>query len=132
MPISQLKIDEPLIFTWHQRPILVMKRSAQIQKQLAASHPELLAHDLKAEKRSQRLDVFVAFATGTDFGCPIEHLPLSEELFLDKPWQGGFQDTCRHSRYDYAGRVYQNQNAKEDLKIPDYKITGEVIVLMGL
>ncbi len=137
--LAEMKEDHPIIFTWNQRPVLVMKRSKELIDSSLQLNTELLRFGsdiidgnpvgLKGRSRSHRLDIFVVYSSGTDFGCPIEFIAANEEIFLNAPWPGGFQDTCRGSRYDLGGRVYIEQYAEKNLQIPPYIVKSGTIVL---
>lgn len=79
--------------------------------------------------RSVKPEWFVAIALGTDQGCSLTHVPAEASLFQEQPWQGGFMDSCRKSRYDLAGRVYESQYATKNLVVPPYGISAQTIIL---
>ncbi len=125
--------------TWEGRPVVIHHRTSEDVASLAADDERLADPDSADSQqpdwvddatRSREAEWFVVIGVGMDFSCPIEYLPPSEKLFLGKPWSGGYVDTCRGSRYDQAGRVYQNQFADENLIVPDYDITADAVMLV--
>lgn len=127
---------------WEGRPILVLRRSHGMLDELRTSDGMSLrdAYSVdskqpkwaESEFRSREPAWFVAIASGTDFGCPVEYLPSTDERFAKQRWPGGFRDTCRGSRYDLSGRVYKSQNAQLNLEIPSYRIEKGILHLGGL
>ncbi len=81
------------------------------------------------EFRSASPDLFVAIALGTDLGCSISYLAPESTEFQGKPWAGGFVDSCRKSRYDVAGRVYEAQYADRNLLVPPYSFSDNLLIL---
>lgn len=130
------------IIEWEGRPVLVLRRSNEMIEVLRAGNDSMLrdphSTDSKQPKwaesewRSRDPEWFVAIANGTDFGCPVAYLPESDETFSGEVWRGGFKDTCRGSRYDLSGRVYQSQSAESNLEVPSYRIEKGVLHLGGV
>lgn len=127
---------------WEGRPVLVLKRSREMLDVLQAGDDLSLkdAHSRDSKQpqwaesvfRSREPAWFVVIASGTDFGCPVEYLPSTDENFAGQLWRGGFRDTCRGSRYDLSGRVYNSQDAQSNLEIPIYRIEKGILHLEGL
>lgn len=140
--LANFRLGETDTIEWEGRPVLVIRRSAEMIEQLRSSDGSRLrdprSNDSKQPKwaetefRSRVPEWFVAIASGTDFGCPVEFLPRSAEKFKDQQWRGGFKDTCRGSRYDLSGRVYRSQSAESNLEIPSYRIKKDILHLGGL
>jgi len=138
---SRIKEGEVEYKLWHGRPVLILHRSsAQINTLGSASQalrdpnsnqstqPDFALAQTAQRSRGQQW--FVAFSSGTHQGCPIELYPAGGE-FLDEPWLGGFRDTCAGSVYDFAGRVFAEQPARENLSIPMYTIKPNGDILLG-
>ncbi len=136
--LSGIKPGETEVFDWNRRPLIVLHRSSDMLEFLRAGHTERLRDALSDNSnqpepmqnfhRSLIPEYFVAIATGTDLGCPVVFLPAQSETFQGEHWKGGFRDSCRGSRYDLAGRVFENQQASENLVIPAYRIDGSTLV----
>ena len=136
--VSKMIPGEVNFLTWEGRPVLIYKRQgAELAK---LREPDARLKDQNSQNsdqpesaensyRSIEADWFVAIALGTDLGCSLEHLPAEPGPFQDKPWAGGFVDTCRKSRYDLAGRVFESQYATKNLVVPAYAISGQTIIL---
>ncbi len=138
--ISQMQAGESKSVLWEGRPVIVYRRSSKdiiALNGLAATlddpdsdrsrQPEWATHAL----RSREDEWFVGIGVGTDFSCPVSLLPAGGDEFLGEPWLGGFVDSCRGSRYDLAGRVFQSQLADKNLIVPPYRIRDKTLFLGG-
>ncbi len=136
--ISQFSAGDAEFLIWEGRPVVVYRR---FDHEISAlEQPNFFLADPESKKSKQPADMntvhrsadkawFVAIALGTDLGCSIELLPASSELYQGQPWGGGFVDTCRKSRFDFAGRVYRSEYSGRNLVIPPYSVEGETVVL---
>jgi len=138
--ISGMRTGEIRMVLWEGRPVLIYHRTNQQVQALQAADSRLLDANstnsrqpswAKNEQRSSLPEYFISIGVGTDFSCPINLLPASEEPFMGQPWSGGFVDDCRGARYDFAGRVYSGQYADQNLIVPGYRIKDTVLVLGG-
>ena len=138
--IGGMRAGEVRIVLWEGQPVLIYHRTDQQAQALKAADTRLLDAEstksrqpswAKNEQRSSLPEYFVSIGVGTDFSCPIDLLPASQEPFMDKPWAGGFVDECRGARYDFAGRVYSGQYADQNLIVPQYRIKDNVLILGG-
>jgi len=138
--IGGMRAGEVRIVLWEGRPVLIYHRTDQQVQALKATDERLLDASskdsrqpmwAKNDQRSSMPEYFISIGVGTDFSCPIDLLPASNEPFMEQPWAGGFVDECRGARYDFAGRVYLGQYADENLIVPEYRIKDKVLVLGG-
>ncbi len=138
--IADLRPGQARMELWDGRPVLIYRRTETDIQQLQADDTRLLDFDSTESRqpswaqnpyRSREPEWFVSIGVGTDFSCPVRHLAAASEPFLEQPWQGGFIDDCRGSRYDSAGRVYRGQYADENLIVPEYIRKDDVLILGG-
>lgn len=136
--LSGIVAGEAQFLTWEGRPVLVYRRLDEDIVTLRTDDDRLLDADssrsrqpalAQNEFRSQLPEWFVAIALGTGQGCTVNHIPAADEIFRDKPWPGGFTDSCGTDRYDTAGRVFKDQYARENLQVPQYTIEGDLLIL---
>lgn len=136
--IADIKPGEADFLTWEGRPVLVYRRTDSDVVNLRSADkrikdPDSMGSDqpefAKNSTRSRTLDYFVAIAVGTGQGCTVVHVPESTEVFQGRSWDGGFMDSCGKDRYDLAGRVYDDQYAGKNLKVPQYGIEGTTLIL---
>lgn len=136
--LADLLPGESRLLSWEGRPVLLYRRQDSDYASLRtpdgrlsdamstkSTQPEAFTNDF----RSATPDLFVAIALGTDLGCSISYLPPDDAQFQGKPWNGGFVDSCRKSRYDAAGRVYEAQYADRNLVVPPYTFTSDILIL---
>lgn len=136
--IADIQPGEVDFLTWEGRPVLVYRRTDSdiVDLRTADSRikdPDSARSDQPAfaqnPMRSEIPDYFVAIALGTGQGCTLIHMPASNEVFQGQTWNGGFIDSCGQDRYDFAGRVYEDQYASKNLKVPAYGIDGTTLIL---
>lgn len=136
--IADIEPGQANFLTWEGRPVLVYRRTDEDIVKLRTSDARIRDPDSASSEqpefaqnamRSQSADYFVAIALGTGQGCTVELVPASGELFQGQPWVGGFLDSCGQDRYDLAGRVYEDQYAGKNLRVPQYTIDGNTLVL---
>jgi len=136
--LGELAPGELRRIEWAGRPLLLLHRDAAMLAALRDPAQSAGLRDadgdwseqpegLPAETRSRQPEYFVALAVGSDLGCALRWLPAGGE-FRGRPWPGGFADTCRGSRYDLAGRVFDDQQAQRNLQVPDYRIDGGALL----
>ena len=146
-PIDPTRIDladivpgQMVISDWGTRKIVILHRSVETIEALSHGNDALLDPDsdnatqpaaAKNAYRSLQPAYFIAIAYGTDMGCPLRHAPASEPAPVS-PWYGGFQDQCRGSWYDPAGRVYREQAAVRNLVVPPYRYLSPGVVEIGV
>ncbi|MFT6308681.1 MAG: ubiquinol-cytochrome c reductase iron-sulfur subunit [Halioglobus sp.] len=136
--VSQMQMGEAMFLSWEGRPVIIYRRQDSEFSTLRTIDERLL--DAKSQSsdqpgnalnayRSVTPEWFVAIALGTDQGCSLTHVPADTTQFQQQPWQGGFIDSCRKSRYDLAGRVYESQYATRNLVVPPYGVSAETLIL---
>lgn len=136
--LADLQPGESRLVAWEGRPVMLYRR--QDSDYAILRTPDTRLPDAQSEKstqpaafinafRSASPDLFVAIALGTDLGCSVSYLPPDSSPFQGKPWAGGFEDTCRKSRYDTAGRVYESQYANKNLIVPPYTFSDNILIL---
>jgi ubiquinol-cytochrome c reductase iron-sulfur subunit len=136
--ISALKPREQLTVPWRGMPVWVIARDAD----MLASLPKLDAglRDPLSEQdqqpdycknvhRSIKPEIYVAIGICTHLGCVPTYRP--DVASVDPQWLGGFYCPCHGSKYDLAGRVFQNVPAPLNLKIPRHMFTSDTEILVG-
>ena len=115
--LPALDFDTPKILRRDNLAILVIRRSAQTLESLAEASDGLQdAVSARSRQpayarnplRSRDPEYFVAYALGTDFGCPL----VAEANRL--------RESCGSAAYDYAGRALTAEQRFLNLPIPDY------------
>ena len=120
--LPRLEFDSPEILRRDNLAILVIRRSAQTRKNLSAATDGLQdAASARSRQpayarnplRSRDPEYFVAYALGTDYGCP---------LVVEA---GRLRESCGSAAYDFAGRALIAESRFQNLPIPDYTFDPE-------
>ena len=120
--LPPLDFDSPVTLRRDNLAILVIRRSAQLRDSLAATtdglqdaasarsrQPDFARNPL----RSRHPEYFVAFAIGTDLGCPLVVAAAT------------IHESCSAASYDFAGRALTGETRFPNLSIPDYNFDAE-------
>jgi ubiquinol-cytochrome c reductase iron-sulfur subunit len=81
--------------------------------------------------RSIKPEIFVAVGICTHLGCSPTYLPDSFGELVEGV-KSGFFCPCHGSKFDMAGRVFQNVPAPLNLVIPPYHFKDDNTVLVGV
>ena len=136
--ISSIKPRQQLTVPWRGMPVWVIYRDEEMLATLAKLDPTLrdpLSEQdqqpayCKNMNRSIKPQFFVAIGICTHLGCVPTYRP--DVGSVTPEWLGGFYCPCHGSKYDLAGRVYQNVPAPLNLKIPRHMYTSETEILIG-
>ena len=136
IPLDGYEPGEMRLVQWAGQDLLVLRRSPAMDAADRAHEDRLYdapsrwsvqPREARNPGRTLLPGYFIAFARGTDLSCPLDRVGPDEAAAQD--WGGGFVDRCRGSRYDFAGRVYDNQPARRNLEVPAYRVDGNRIVL---
>lgn len=136
--ISSLKPREQLTVPWRGMPIWVISRDAEmlssLDKVTSLLRDPLCETDqqpayCKNVHRSIKPEIFVAIGICTHLGCVPTYRPDVGSVSPD--WLGGFYCPCHGSKYDLAGRVFQNVPAPLNLKIPRHMYTSATEITIG-
>lgn len=127
---------------WHDLPIWLLRRTDAQLAALPHIDPELA--DPGSERpgftpafarnpwRSRRPDLLVVVGLCTHLGCsPILRATPGPQNDVPDDWQGGFVCPCHGSIYDLAGRVYRDQPAPDNLRVPPYDYLTDTRLVLG-
>lgn len=137
--ISQLNIGEMLTVHWRGQPVWLIRRSALEISALLQANPHLRdpqSHEdqqpafAKNAYRSLKPDILILIGLCTHLGCIPNFMPTDAALGVK--WAGGFLCPCHGSRYDLAGRVFNNMPAPLNLKVPPYHFVDDHTVVIGV
>ncbi|HKH20306.1 MAG TPA: ubiquinol-cytochrome c reductase iron-sulfur subunit [Gammaproteobacteria bacterium] len=142
--ISIAKVEPGMLIRqeWRGKPIWVVGRSEQILKnlskldsQLRDPHSTVTSQQpafAQNEYRSMKPEYLVLIGICTHLGCSPTFRPEIAPPDLGPKWLGGFFCPCHGSRYDLAGRVYNNMPAPLNLEVPPYKYLNNTRILVGV
>ena len=117
-----LVYDEPVVLYRDNLGVVVIRRSPELLASLETDASRLQDPESRRSRqpagvdlrhRAKQAEYFVAYATGTDFGCPLrieaDHL----------------REACGTARYDFAGRAYRGNTEFSNLSVPDYNFSSD-------
>lgn len=136
--ISTMKPRDQLTVPWRGMPIWIIYRDQSMLDSLPKmdnilrdplSEQDQQPGYCKNMHRSIKPAFFVAIGICTHLGCVPTYRP--DENSVSPDWLGGFYCPCHGSRYDLAGRVYQDVPAPLNLKIPRHMYISESEIMIG-
>lgn len=133
--VSEFSQDSVEIIEWFDKPLIVARRSVDVEAGLKAADIAGL-RDPGSEKSVQPLYAsqalrsgaagwFVAIGIGTSSGCALTYSSST----LQKSEPVIFTDGCDGSRYDLAGRALAGSIARKNLPVPHWRLSEDRIVV---
>lgn len=138
--ISKITPGELITVKWRSRPVWVLHRTQAQLKELPKLDPQLKdPHSRQAQQitacansnRSLKPEYFVCVAICTHLGCVPTYRPDIAPPDLGPNWEGGFFCPCHGSRYDLAGRVFDESPAPLNLPVPPYYYLTDTKLKIG-
>ncbi len=139
--ISKLEKGQLLTVEWQGKPVWIFRRSEEtietlisLDDRLVDPRSEMASQQpsyCQNEARSIRDELMVLVGICTHLGCSPTYRPELAPEDLGKDWKGGFFCPCHGSRYDLAGRVFQNMPAPKNMLVPPYHFQGDNVVIVG-
>lgn len=138
--ISKIQPGQLIRVEWRGKPVWIVSRTEKILVELASLNDKLRDPDsLEPQQpdyalnknRSLKPEIFVAVGICTHLGCSPTYLPdsFSEQV---EGVESGFFCPCHGSKFDLAGRVFQNVPAPLNLVIPPHYYVSDTEILIGL
>ena len=141
--ISALQPGEKLTVEWRGKPVWIMRRTPEqlaslekIEGDLADPNSNRTAYPTpeyaKNRHRSIKLEYLVAVGICSHLGCsPIDKFQPGAQPSLPDDWPGGFLCPCHGSTFDFAGRVFSNKPAPDNLEVPPHYYVSDSVLLIG-
>ena len=138
---SKIQHGQMVKVEWRGKPVVLLKRTAEMMKGLEVISPQLADADSLSSvqpayaQNEQRADdskpeLLVMLGVCTHLGCsPVEKLAIGPDEQMGEDSQGGFFCPCHGSKFDLSGRVYKNVPATTNMEIPPYTYEGNVITI---
>jgi ubiquinol-cytochrome c reductase iron-sulfur subunit len=141
--ISALQPGEKITVEWRGKPVWILKRTPAMLQTLKKADAEVA--DPKSERkayptpdyarneyRSIKPEVWVGVGICTHLGCsPSDKFQAGPQPSLPDDWQGGFLCPCHGSTFDFAGRVFRNKPAPDNLEVPPHMYLSDSRLLIG-
>lgn len=139
--ITSLAPGQMMTVEWRGKPVWIINRSPEMLATLPKlddavadpkSEKEMQPKYCRNETRSIKPEIMVAVGICTHLGCsPSSKFKKGVEEGMPAEWQGGFLCPCHGSTFDFAGRVYKNKPAPDNLVVPPHTYLSETRILIG-
>lgn len=138
--ISKLEPGMLLAVEWRGKPVWIVRRTQDMLQSLEKVEPRLRDPNsenseqpsyCKNQVRAIKPETFVAVGICTHLGCSPTFRPQAGAADLGADWLGGFFCPCHGSRFDLAGRVFQDVPAPTNLPIPPHVYLSDTRLLVG-
>ena len=141
--ISALRPGEKLTVEWRGKPVWIVRRTPeqlaslnQTEAQVADPQSLRTAYPTPAyaqnQHRSIKEEIFVGVGICSHLGCsPVDKFTPGAQPSLPADWTGGFFCPCHGSTFDFAGRVFKNKPAPDNLEVPPHVYLSESVLLIG-
>ncbi|MFQ3235606.1 MAG: ubiquinol-cytochrome c reductase iron-sulfur subunit [Paraglaciecola sp.] len=138
--ISKIEIGQLIRVIWRSKPVWIARRTPELLASLATVEDQLKDPNSDEEQqpafaknryRSLKEEYLVLVGICTHLGCSPQHLKdgAFEEYVEGIP--EGFFCPCHGSKFDMAGRVFQNVPAGLNLVVPPYMYIDDNTILIG-
>ncbi|TEW51421.1 ubiquinol-cytochrome c reductase iron-sulfur subunit [Psychromonas algicola] len=138
--ISKIQPGQLVRVEWRGKPVWVVSRTQKVIDELATLNDKLRDPDSAEPQqpeyatnpsRSLKPELLIAVGICTHLGCSPTYLPDSFGEQVEGV-ESGFFCPCHGSKFDMAGRVFQNVPAPLNLVIPPHYYVSDTQVLIGL
>lgn len=139
--IDRLAPGEMLTVEWRGKPVWILHRTPQMLATLGGLADQLVDPDSQRPQqpdyccnlqRSIKPEIFLAVGICTHLGCsPSSKFRHGDTDGMTADWVGGFLCPCHGSTFDFAGRVYKNKPAPDNLEIPRHRYLSDARLLIG-
>lgn len=143
--ISALLEGQRMILEWRGQPIWIVRRSQAILAALpgldgrlrdpeSSNADQQPAYVLAAnpQLRSLKPEISVLVGLCTHLGCAPEMVAEIRPEPYDAQWKGGYFCPCHKSRFDMAGRVFQDVPAPTNLVVPPHHYVDDNTIVIGV
>ncbi|MDQ3730976.1 MAG: ubiquinol-cytochrome c reductase iron-sulfur subunit [Pseudomonadota bacterium] len=137
--IEKIEPGQLVRYEWRGKPVWVVRRTKRMLHSLDEIEPKLRDPNSKVasqqpayaqnQTRSIKPEYLVLIGICTHLGCSPTYVP-QPSASLDGV--GGFFCPCHGSRFDLAGRVFNNVPAPINLEVPPYKYLSDTRILIGV
>jgi ubiquinol-cytochrome c reductase iron-sulfur subunit len=138
--ISGLQEGQLIRVMWRSKPVWIVRRTPEILAALGSVEDKL--KDPNSEQaqqpeyaqnqyRSRKEEYLVLVGICTHLGCSPQFLAEGAFSEYEDGVQNGFFCPCHGSKFDMAGRVFQNVPAGLNLVVPPYYFIDDNTILIG-
>jgi ubiquinol-cytochrome c reductase iron-sulfur subunit len=138
--ISRLEPGQLMTVEWRGKPVWILRRTpemlASLEKDTALLADPLSKNSVQPPfadnvSRAEKPEYLVLVGICTHLGCSPSARLQAGDPSMGSDWMGGFFCPCHGSRFDLAGRVFQNMPAPTNLPVPPYRFASDTKVVIG-
>lgn len=138
--ISGIKSGQLIRVMWRSQPVWVVRRTPELLASLSAHEDQLKDPNSDAAQqpeyaknayRSLKEEYLVLVGICTHLGCSPQHLTEGAFSQYAEGVAEGFFCPCHGSKFDMAGRVFQNVPAGLNMVVPPYTFLDDSTILIG-
>ena len=139
--VSKMMPGQLVRVQWRGKPVYVVRRTKELLASLEGSHNDQLKDPDSAEPqqpeyatnsyRSLKPEYLVALGVCTHLGCAPTYRAGDFNEIVEGV-NNGFYCPCHGSKFDMAGRVFQNVPAPTNFVIPPHMFSGESTLVIGV
>lgn len=139
--VSKIEPGTILGVEWRGKPVWILNRTdemlermTKIDSMLTDPQSEVPQQPgyCKNATRSIKSNLLVVVGICTHLGCaPSQKVKSGVEEGMGADWPGGFFCPCHGSRFDLAGRVFNDSPAPTNLVVPPHKYLSDSQILVG-
>ena len=139
--ISKIEPGMRIVREWRRKPVWVVSRTAEVLSNLKgvesklkdpASEQDQQPAYAKNQSRSRRPELLVLIGICTHLGCAPLYYKADNPPVEGEEWKGGFFCPCHGSKFDLAGRVFQNVPAGLNLEVPPHHFADDNTIIIGV
>ena len=140
--VTQIQPGQRIVTLWAARPVFVLRRTPEALTTLRDQKVLSVLRDPDSDNlqqpdyaknwhRSLKEEFLVVVGICTHLGCVPLFYPNPDASTPAPNWPGGFFCPCHGSKYDLAGRVFQNVPAPYNLPVPPNFFPDEKTLRVG-
>ena len=140
--ISKIQPGQLIRVIWRSKPVWIARRTPELLALLATATVEDHLRDPNSEEeqqpefaknrhRSLKEEYLVVVGICTHLGCSPQHLKDGAFGEYVEGVPEGFFCSCHGSKFDMAGRVFENVPAPLNLVVPPYMYLDDNTILIG-
>lgn len=140
--ISKLEPGQMMTVEWRGKPVWIINRTKEMLETLTKladsvadpkSDKNQQPEYCKNDTRSIKPEIMVAVGICTHLGCsPSSKFKKGAEEGMSGEWLGGFLCPCHGSTFDFAGRVFKNKPAPDNLEVPPHVYLSDTRLMIGV
>lgn len=143
--LSKVQEGQLVRVIWRKKPIWIVNRTKEMLDNLSTvenllrdpasevieQQPTYAQNPTRAREGKEKYVVLIGICT--HLGCSPTFRPeLGAPDLGGANWKGGWYCPCHGSKFDLAGRVYQNVPAPTNLVVPPYSYKDDNTLIIGI